>query len=80
MAGIDKGALLFSYDLARQETPLAESRLVIEDVDVAILCPVCNGERPSRTSPLLTCAECGAICNEVVRGDELEIRAMEVIT
>ena len=36
LAGVDKEALLFSYGIASQDTPLAAARLVIEDVDVAI--------------------------------------------
>jgi hydrogenase nickel incorporation protein HypA/HybF len=80
LSGVDKDALLFSYELACQETPLAHSRLMIEDVDVVILCPVCGSERPTRSFPALRCAECGALAERVIRGQELEITGMEVIT
>jgi|SRR5581483_2693172 len=80
LSGVDKDALLFSYGIACQDTPLASSRLVIEDVDVMILCPVCGGERPTRAFPVLTCADCGAVADRIVCGQELEIRAMEVVT
>ena len=80
LSGVDKDALMFSYSLASQETGLAGSRLVIEDVDVVILCPSCHAERPVRSFPVLVCAECGAPGERVVHGDELEITAMEIVT
>jgi hydrogenase nickel incorporation protein HypA/HybF len=80
LSGVDKDALLFSYGIACQETALARSRLVIEDVEVAILCPVCGAERAVRSFPLLTCVDCGAISDRVVRGAELEITGMEILS
>ena len=80
LSGVDKDALLFSYGVACQDTVLATSRLVIEDVDVVVFCPECGAERPTQSFPLLTCATCGAIAERVVHGDELEITAMEVVT
>ena len=78
MSGVDKDALSFSYVVACEGTALAHSRLLIEDVEVAIFCPVCSAERPTRSFPLLTCAECGAAGGRVLRGEELEITAMEM--
>jgi hydrogenase nickel incorporation protein HypA/HybF len=78
LAGVDKEALQFSYAVACQETPLAGSRLVIEDVDVAIFCPVCKNERLTNSFPILRCPGCGALAERVVHGEELEIRAMEI--
>jgi hydrogenase nickel incorporation protein HypA/HybF len=80
LSGVDKDALLFSYGIACQDTALATSHLVIEDVDVAILCPVCGDERPTQSWPMLTCASCGASAEQIVHGQELEMIAMEVIT
>jgi hydrogenase nickel incorporation protein HypA/HybF len=80
LSGVDREALLFSYGIACQDTALADSRLVIEDVEVAILCPSCNAERPTRSFPVLTCAECGAFAKRVVHGEELEITGMEIAT
>jgi hydrogenase nickel incorporation protein HypA/HybF len=80
LSGVDKDALSFSYGVACEGTPLANSRLLIEDVEVAILCPVCGVERSTRYFPLLTCADCGAASAQVLRGEELEITAMEMVT
>jgi len=78
LSGIDKEALLFSYAIASENTPLAKSRLVIEEVDVVILCPSCRAERSVSSFPLLCCSECGSPGERVVRGNELEITALEV--
>jgi hydrogenase nickel incorporation protein HypA/HybF len=80
LSGIDKDALQFSYGVACQETALEHSRLIIEDVDVAIFCAACGAERPTRSFPVLTCADCGALAERVVHGEELEITRMEVAT
>lgn len=77
MSGVDKDALSFSYGVACEGTVLANSRLLIEEVDVAIFCPACAAERPTRSFPFLTCAQCGA-AGHLVRGKELEITAMEM--
>src|SRR5579862_2270846 len=42
LSGVVKDALLFSYEVACQDTPLAGSRLVVEDVPVAVSCPQCG--------------------------------------
>ncbi len=80
LSGVDKDALLFSYGIACRETKLAESRLVIEDVEVVILCPACCGERRTISYPVLICADCGCLAERVVHGEELEITGMEVVT
>lgn len=79
LSGVDKDALAFSYSVACEGTALVNSRLPIEEVEVAILCPTCEVERPTRSFPLLTCAECGAASDRVLHGEELEITAMEMV-
>jgi len=68
LSGVDTNALQFSYGLACQQTVLAESRLAIEDVDVTVFCEACGLERPVRTFPILSCAECGASSQRAARG------------
>ena len=80
LSGVDKDALAFSYSVACEGTPIAHSRLIIEDVDVTIFCPSCATERPTRDFPFLICAECGAAAERMVHGQELEITAMEMLT
>ena len=45
LSGVVKEALLFSYTLACEETPLAGSTLMIEEVPVVIYCQKCEERR-----------------------------------
>ncbi len=38
LSGVVKDALLFCYEVACQDTPLAGSRLIVEDVPVVVFC------------------------------------------
>jgi hydrogenase nickel incorporation protein HypA/HybF len=78
LSGVDKEALEFSYRMASEETALAGSDLMIEDVEVSVWCPVCAADRPTRSFPLLECASCGAMSAQVTRGMELEITGVEI--
>lgn len=78
MAGVVKDALLSSYEIACQDTALAGSRLVIEDVPGFVYCPACAAKRPVRGSEWFCCSECGAIASEIVQGKELELVSLEV--
>jgi len=80
LSGVDKNALLFSYGIASQETALAESRLIIEDVEVKVFCPACGLDRSTGSFPILTCADCGALAERIVQGEELEITAIELVS
>jgi len=78
LSGIVKEALIASYEMACFDTPLKASRLVIEEVPVAIFCTVCNIERQLNTIQLFCCSECGAPASEIIRGKELEVTALEI--
>jgi hydrogenase nickel incorporation protein HypA/HybF len=80
MSGIVRDALLFSWDLARAETVAADATLVIDDVAVAVWCPRCDAERGVADGAGLCCAECGAVAPTIVRGRELELVTMEVVS
>lgn len=78
LSGVVKEALLFSYDLAIEGTPLAGSHLVIEDSPVMIFCPVCHERRPIRSLQSFCCATCNTATADVVQGRELEVVALEI--
>ena len=78
LSGVVKEALLSSYEMACDDTPLRGSRLVIEDVPVVIFCPRCKVQRPLSSVQLFCCAECGAPTSEIVHGKELEVVALEI--
>jgi hydrogenase nickel incorporation protein HypA/HybF len=78
LSGVVKEALLFSWDVACEGTPLAGSHLLIEDVQVAVYCPVCQAERTLDSIQYFFCPVCQAPTPEVVRGKELEVVALEI--
>lgn len=78
LSGVVKAALLSSYEMACDDTPLRGSRLVIEDVPVVIFCPNCKVQRPLRSVQLFCCGECGTPSSEIVQGKELEVVALEI--
>ena len=78
MSGVVKEALLSAYELAREGTPLAAAELVVEEVPLVIHCPACDADQETTVELGLCCPVCGGPTGEVVRGRELEIRALEI--
>jgi hydrogenase nickel incorporation protein HypA/HybF len=78
LSGVVKDALLFSYEVACQDTPLAGSRLVIEDVPVVVFCARCNQNRELESVQSFACPECGTPTMDVRQGKELEVFALEI--
>jgi len=78
LSGVVKDALLFSYEAACQDTPLAGSRLIVEDVPVVVVCPQCRKQQTLPSLQSFTCPECGAPAPDVVQGRELEVFALEI--
>lgn len=78
LSGVVKDALLFSWEVACENTPLAGSQLVIEEVPVAVFCPVCRAERTLVSIQHFFCPVCETAAPEVVRGKELQVVALEI--
>ncbi|MGA2353678.1 MAG: hydrogenase maturation nickel metallochaperone HypA [Terriglobales bacterium] len=78
LSGVVKDALLSAFEMARDDTPLRGSRLVIEEVPVVVLCPSCQAQRALSSVQLFCCAECGTPTSEVIQGKELEVVALEI--
>lgn len=78
LAGVVRDSLEFSYEIACQNTPLAGSRLVIEDLPVLVDCQVCKEPREIVSLQDFHCAVCGNIGGGVVQGRELRIVALEI--
>jgi hydrogenase nickel incorporation protein HypA/HybF len=78
LSGVVKDALLFSYEVACQDTPLQGSTLIVEDVPAAIFCSQCQQRRVLGSVQLFACPECGTPTMHIVQGKELEVFALEV--
>jgi hydrogenase nickel incorporation protein HypA/HybF len=78
LSGVVRDALEFSYQMACADTPLAGSRLVIEDISVLIDCQICMVPREIVSLQEFCCAVCGGAGGAVLRGRELRVAALEI--
>ena len=78
LSGVVKDALLFSYQLACEDTLLAGSKLEIEEMPIVVFCQVCQQERPAASLQNLSCAVCETPSADVRGGAELEVVALEL--
>jgi hydrogenase nickel incorporation protein HypA/HybF len=78
LSGVVKEALLFSYTVACEGTPLEGSQLVIEEIPVVVYCPACRAETALASVQQFCCAQCHAPTSQIVQGKELEVTALEI--
>jgi hydrogenase nickel incorporation protein HypA/HybF len=76
LAGVTKDALLFCYDIAAEDTVLAGSKLVVNEIPVIIYCAVCREERELAGVQLFWCPVCDTPSGDIRRGRELEIESI----
>jgi hydrogenase nickel incorporation protein HypA/HybF len=79
LSGVVKEALLSAYELAREATPFASCRLVIQEVPIVVFCSKCDAERPVHSMQDFSCAECDTPASQVIHGRELELAALELL-
>jgi hydrogenase nickel incorporation protein HypA/HybF len=79
LSGVDRAALEFAYEVAREQTPLAETRLLITETAVEFYCTACNCVRNPVSLQRMACSACGTPAGETTAGRELEIVAIEVM-
>ncbi len=78
LSGVVKEALLFSYEVACQDTALQGSRLIVEEVPATVFCPKCQQQHVLPSIQSFTCPQCGAPTMDIRHGKELEVFALEV--
>ena len=78
LSGVVKEALLASFEMAREGTPLDGCKLMIEDVPIVIDCAKCGDKRSVVSVQQMCCATCGTPAEKIIRGRELEVAAMEL--
>jgi len=78
LSGVVQDSLVFGYEIASQGTPLEGSRLLIEEVPLAIYCPTCQAEFELTGIQSLRCPSCNQLSGDIRRGKELEIVAVEI--
>lgn len=78
LSGVVKDALMFSYEMACQDTALQGSQLIVEDVPVVVFCPQCQQRRTLSSVQSFACPECNTPTMDILQGKELEVFALEV--
>jgi hydrogenase nickel incorporation protein HypA/HybF len=78
LSGVVKEALLSSYEMACEDTPLAGSRLMVEELPIIVYCAPCQARSELNSAQWFYCPECGAPAPEIVQGKELEVIALEI--
>jgi hydrogenase nickel incorporation protein HypA/HybF len=78
LSGVVKEALVSAWQLASEQTRFESSRLIVEEVQIAIFCSKCQAERPVRSSQQFCCMECDTPATEVLHGRELLVSALEM--
>ena len=76
LAGVMKDSLLFCYDIATEDTPLAGSKLVVNEVPVVIYCATCDAEKELPGVQMFRCPTCGTPSGDIRQGHDLEIESI----
>lgn len=79
LAGVAKGALLFSWDIATQATILAGAQLAIEELPVIVYCPTCQKNVTLPGTQNFRCPQCARLTAQIVQGRELEVKSLELV-
>lgn len=78
MSGVVKDALLFSFDIATEDTRVAGATLEIEEVPVIVHCDKCQNDTKLDSPPIFRCGYCGESTANILQGKEMEIVSIEV--
>jgi hydrogenase nickel incorporation protein HypA/HybF len=70
-------ALGFAFELVAEGTAVEGAELRIEEVPAAGICSSCGAESALPGFPM-TCAQCGGMDLEVIRGEELLVDSLEI--
>ena len=77
LSGVDMHALRFAFELAREGTALAATRLEVEPIPLLVYCPQCAATHAPDLENI-TCPRCVTPEQKILMGKELEIRAFEI--
>lgn len=78
LSGVVKDALLFSFDIAAQNSLLAGAKLEIEEVPVVVRCNACEKNIELGHPPIFRCPTCNEPTPDILQGRELEIVSLEL--
>ena len=77
LSGVEADSVRFYFELCRAGTPLAEAQLEIIEIPGRMRCRACDAERD--VEALVLACPCGSLDVALQRGDELLVKAVEVV-
>ena len=77
LSGVVKEALLFGFEIATADTPLAGAKLIIEEVPVQVYCAQCAAPALLPDMQHFCCPRCHTPTSQILAGRELELVALE---
>jgi len=78
MSGVVKDALLFSFEIAAQDTRVDGAVLEIEELPIVIYCEKCDKNSELGNPPIFRCEKCGELTGNLVQGKEMELVSIEI--
>ena len=78
LSGVVTGALMFSFDVATEDSQLEGSELEIEEIPVVVRCEECETDTELDDPPIFRCGSCGAPTPNIKQGKELEITSVQI--
>jgi hydrogenase nickel incorporation protein HypA/HybF len=78
LAGVVRGALEFSYEIACAGTLLEGSTLVVKELPVRVYCAACDMEVELPSVQRFCCPRCNTPSGDLRQGRELDIEAIEI--
>jgi hydrogenase nickel incorporation protein HypA/HybF len=75
---VHRDALMFSFDLVTQDTPLSHAKLDIETVPISIYCPKCDTIEQLDGIQSLRCPQCQTPSADIRSGRELDLYSLEL--
>jgi len=76
---VHEDALRSAFDIAREDTPLADAVLRIIVVPVRVWCPDCLAERELPGIQRFACPDCGRPTGDIRGGRELDLESLELV-
>ena len=76
LSGVESEAVAFCFPEIARGTPLEDATLDIREVEAEARCDICGIEFP--TPDMLSACPCGSRQFERLRGDELNIKSIEI--
>lgn len=79
LAGVEPQLLQEAFPIARAGTPAEAAELEVESLPLRVRCQSCGAESEARPNRLV-CAACGDWRTQLLSGDELILKRVELIT